>query len=50
MIWAHDESRDAFGEGTNLATWICRTMNISKMTFFVNGMTLEKCLDGFVKA
>ncbi len=34
MIWAHEESWDAFGEGLKLATWICRTMIISKKVFF----------------
>ena len=49
MIAAHDESQGEFGEGAKQATWINRTVDISKTTFFTNGLTLEKCEDGFVK-
>lgn len=48
MIWAHDESRDTFGEGAKWAIWICRIRDISKKMFFANGMALVKCADGFV--
>ena len=49
MISAHDESQGEFGEGAKLTTWINRIVDTSKISFFVNGMTLVKCEDGFVK-
>ena len=48
MIWTHDESWGAFCKRLKLATWICRTVDTSKISFFANGMTLEKCEYGFI--
>ena len=48
-ISAHDESQGEFGEGAKLAIWIDRTVGTGKISFFVNGMTLAKCEDRFVK-
>ena len=49
MNWAHDGSWDKFGKREKLATWICRTGNNDKIMIFTNGMTLEKCANGFIK-
>ena len=49
MISAHEESQGKFGKGAKLATWISRTVDIGRITILTNGLTLEKCEDGFVK-
>ena len=50
MISAHEESRGESGKDAKMATWIDRTVNTDRKTIFTNGMTLEKCEDGFVKS